>query len=219
MPVMYDTVGLSVTANAAAVGGNAPVAAGQSGEILTSEIHGKFYSAARAGNVFHLNTAAAGTTIPVQATNLVSTFTLWNPLGSGKNVELIRYSLGLLAATTVVSDITLYVQPGVGQTVAAPGTLTLLSIRNAAGFGATAPLTSVCTGYSAATLVNVMGTNMFVGPVLLSVDAVTSTALAPNNYDFDGTVLLPPGTLCTIAGTAAQASATRQSLIFAEWPV
>jgi hypothetical protein len=221
MPVIFGTIGLNVNANAAAVAANAPVAAGQSGELLASELHGKFYSAARAGNVFHLNTAAAGTTVPVQTTNLVSTFTIWNPLGSGKNVELIRYSYGLLNATTVVSDVTLYVQPGVGQAVTAPGTLTLLTIRNALGFNASggAGITSVCTGYSAATLVNTMGTNMFVGPTLLSFGAVTTTNATPINYDFDGSVILPPGTLATTAGTAAQAQAARQSLSWAEWPV
>lgn len=218
MPIMYGQIGLNVI-NGAALGTNLPVAQGPAGEVLAAEIHGKYYAPNRGGNVFYLATAAAGTVVPVQATNLVSTFTLWNPLGSGKNVELIRYSYGVLNATTVVSDISLYVQPGVGQTVAAPGTLTLLSVRSAAGGSATPTIASVCTGYSAATLVNVVGTNIFRGPTMTSFGAVTTTADAPINYDFDGTFLMPPGTLITFAGTAAQTQAGSQCLTFAEWPV
>jgi hypothetical protein len=216
MPIMYGTIGLNATSNTP-VGQNAPLAQGPAGEALVTELHGKFYPSSRAGNAYILATAAAGTTIPVQATNLVSTFTLWNPLGSGKNVELIRYSLAILAATTVVSDVSMYFQPGVGSTQAAPGTLTLLPIRSTLA-GSTA-IPPVSTGYSAATLVNVVGTNLFRGPTLASFGAVTDTVGAVLNYDFDGTFMLPPGTIVTVAGSAAQTSATVQSLTFAEWPV
>ena len=218
MAILYGTTGLNVIVGNGA-GTTIPTAQGPAGELLAAEIHGKFYHPTRAGNVFYLATAAAGTVVPVQATNLVSTFTLWNPLGSGKNIELIRYSYGVLNATTVVSDISMYVQPGVGQTVAAPGTLTLLAIRSAAGAGATPTIASVCTGYSAATLVNVVGTNLFRGPTMTSFGAVTSTADAPINYDFDGTFIMPPGTLITMAGTAAQTQAGSQCLTWSEWPV
>lgn len=195
-----------------------PWLGGKTGEGIVSELHGKWYSAAYRGNVFMLNTAAAGTTIPIQATNLVSTFTLWNPLGSGKNIELIRYTLALEAATTVVSDVSLYFQPGIGTGFnAAPGTLTALTIRSALlNSGASA---SVATGYSAATLVNTVGTNMFVGPILTGFGAVTTNVATPINYEFDGSIIVPPGCLITTAGTAAQVSATRQSLIWAEWPI
>jgi|SRR5580658_3729043 hypothetical protein len=218
MPIMYGSIGLNVV-NGGALGTNLPVAQGPAGEMLAAEIHGKYYAPNRGGNVFFLATAAAGTTVPVQASNLVSTFTIWNPIGSGKNIELIRYSYAMLSATAVVSDISLYVQPGVGQTVAAPGTLTLLTIRSAAGAGATPTIASVCTGYSAATLVNVVGTNIFRGPTLLSLGATAETNAGPLNYDFDGSFILPPGTIATTAGTAAQSAAGSQFLSWAEWPV
>lgn len=213
MAVQFGTVGLNVTSSYG-VGTNNPAPSGPSGEFLMAEIHGQFYSAARAGNVFNLSTAAAGTTIPVAATNLVSTFTLWNPPGSGKNVELIRYSMAIAAATTVVSDVSLYQQSGL---VSPGGTLTVRAIKNNL-FGA--GLASVCTGYTAATLVNVVDTNMFRAAILTSFAAVTSTADAPVNYDFNGSVILTPGSLITVAGgVAAQASAAAQSLTFAEWPL
>ena len=218
MAIIYGTTGLNVIVGNGA-GTSQPTAQGPAGELLMAEVHGKYYHPNRAGNVFYLATAAAGTVVPIQATNLVSTFTLWNPLGSNKNIELIRYSYGILNATTVVSDISMYVQPGVGAAVAAPGTLTLLTIRSAAGGGATSTLPSVCTGYSAATLVDTVGTNLFRGPTMTSFGAVTSTNAAPINYDFDGSFILPPGTLVTFAGTAAQSQAGSQFMSWAEWPL
>ena len=197
-------------------GNSQTVGMGPSGDLFMANIHGRFYNSTIAGNVFSLATAVAGTTIPVQATNLVSTFTLWNPVGSGKNVELIRYTLGLTTATTVVGDIGLYYQSGVGGAVTAPGTLTGLTIRNTIlGAGVTA----VSSGYSAATLVNVTGTNFFRLLTLAGPGAVTANNVLPINYDFDGAVVMPPGTLVTVAGFAAQTAAMCQTLIFAEYPI
>ena len=218
MAILFGTTGLNILTSAG-VGSNVPTAQGPAGELLAAEIHGKYYHPNRSGNLYFLATAAPGTVVPVQATNMVSTFTLWNPLGSNKNIELIRYSYGVLNATTVVADISLYVQPGVGQTVAAPGTLTLLSIRSGNGGVATPGVPSVCTGYSAATLVDLVGTNLFRGPTMTSFGAVTSTADAPINYDFDGSFIVPPGCLITFAGTAAQTQAGSQFLSWAEWPL
>lgn len=187
---------------------------GASGEAVLAALHGQFYTSARGGRVQWVTTATAGTTIPVQAASLVSTFTLWNPLGSGVNVELITYSLAFEAATTVISDISLYFQLNVGTTVAVPGTLTALTIRNGLLGGG---LASQCTAYSAATLTGA-ATFLLKGPTLTGPTAVTSTQIGVR-YDFLGTILVPPGTIITTAGNAAQTSAASQYLAWAEYPV
>src|SRR5712671_937826 len=108
MPVMYGqvTAGLSATSQS----GNIPVPTGKQGETLDAKLHGDFYSAAYYGNMYQSTTLVAGTTIPVQATNLVSTFTIWNPLGSGVNVELVRYSFAQTTTVEVVGPIALWIQ-------------------------------------------------------------------------------------------------------------
>lgn len=187
---------------------------GATAEGIIAQLHGQHYTSARNGRVQWVTTATAGTTIPVQAASLVSTFTLWNPLGSGVNVELITYSLAFEAATTVVSEISLYFQVNVGTTVAVPGTLTALTIRNGLLGGG---LASQCTAYSAATLTGA-ATLLLKGPTLMGATAVTSTQIGAR-YDFLGTILVPPGTIVTTAGNAAQASAASQTLIWSEYPV
>lgn len=220
MPIMFGQVG-NVPNSSIADATNAPFLQGKAGELVAAELHGKFYTANYRNRLYMANTLTAGTTIPIQATNLVSTFTLWNPLGSGVNVELARYIHQILAATTVVSDISLYLQSSVGGQNTAPGTLTALAIRPCNyGGGTIAPVApSQVNFFSAATLVNTMATNMFRGPALAGFSAVTSTAAGAQIFDFDGQIIIPPGTLCTVCGNAAQTSASAQSLIWAEWPI
>lgn len=219
MPVLFGTPG-GIPSPSLADTVAVSLLAGKAGELIDAKLHGDFYTANYRNRLFMANTLTAGTTIPVQAVNLVSTFTMWNPLGSGVLAELVLYSEQILAATTVVSDISLYLQSAVGGANAVPGTLTALAIRPANyGGGVIAPVApSQVNFYSAATLVNTMATNMFRGPTLSGYSAVTSTAHGPALYPFNGTIIIPPGTICTIAGNAAQASASAQSMIWAEWP-
>lgn len=174
---------------------------------------GKYYQEALAGQLFIGATAVAGTTIPVQATNLVSTFTFWNPAGSGVNMELVRYTLGLTTATTVVGDISIYAQSQVGSAVTAPGTLTAGTIRPGLLGGSAS---SQISFYTAATLVNTTGTNFFRMVTVAGPGAVTANNVLPINYDFDGSMIVPPGTLITTAGFAAQTAAMDQTLTWIE---
>lgn len=213
MPVVFGTVGFTPATNYAA-GANPALATGKQGEQIVAQAHGRLYTPALAGNVFSLATAVAGVTIPVQATNVASVFTLWNPNTSTKNIELLTFSLGITNATTVVGDVGLYYQSGL---TSPGGTLTALAIRNT-NLGSSA-ISSQCTGYSANTLVNTVGTNMFRLLTLTSFGAVTTTNASPIFYNFDGKVVMPPGSLVTVLGSAAQTQAMTIDLSFAEWPV
>jgi hypothetical protein len=217
MAVIFVTAGAPPTVSQSGAGA---MLGGTALEGIYAKLRDDHYTASYRGNGYQSHTLTAGTTIPVQATNLVSTFTIWNPLGSGVIVELVRYTAAFLAATTVVSDVSLYIQTAVGGANAAPGTLTALAVRPSYWSSSVINPTGAnkANMYSAATLVNTMATNMFRGPTLFGPTAVTSTALGPINFDFRGTVLLGPGTLATTAGNAAQTSATAQSLYWNEWP-
>ena len=64
-----------------------PPALGRGGETLVSKVHGKWFQAAARGSLFTFNVAAV--TIPVVASGLVSVCSLYNPVGSGKLLELV----------------------------------------------------------------------------------------------------------------------------------
>lgn len=192
---------------------------GRAGELIDSNLHQIMYQAAYRGCVQWLTTATAGTTIPIQAGSLASTFTVWNPAGSGKNLELIRYSAAFEAATMVVSDVSLYFQTGVGSSASAPTVFTAITATRGNGILG-GGLTSVASTYSAATLIGAIskGPTLF-GPTAANTIAGNGPGPSLFDYIFYGTILVPPGTIITTAGNAAQSQATSQTLIWAEWPI
>jgi hypothetical protein len=181
-------------------------AVGYSSNVNTlGKLHGDNWLSAALGTSFFVTTASAGTIIPVIASGLVSTFTLFNPATSTKFLELISYELGILNATTVVSDVSLYFQVGgaaLGTTTALTAQPTQLGIS----------VTPNALAYSAATFTSTLTK----GPTLASFGAVTYSGAQIIRYAFDGKIIVPPGTAVTIAGKAAQSQAMQQTFYWAE---
>lgn len=188
---------------------------GVHGEFLVGEIHGPYYEQAKAGNFFWGATLTAGTTIPVNAASLVSTFTLWNPLGSGKNLVLYEYVLAIAGTTAVVIGYAgLFFQKAVGASAAvAPTSQTALTPVNGIIGGGNAP---VATLLSAGTLT---GTPTIWGPLVCF--GATAALGGPQvaRYDFKGGLIVPPGVLITIAGNVAQTQPMGQMFAWSEEPV
>ena len=188
---------------------------GDFGEQLAAELHGKWYTAARNGRLFIDSLAHAGGVIPVNASGLVSTFSLWNPAGSGVVVELYKYLLGLSGTTTaVIGNIGLVEQLNVGSAIAVPGTLTAVAPAPAMRGGSAA---SAVRFYSALTHVGTPSFLMTLGLSFGTTGATPGPAAAV--HDFDGSVLLMPGTIISTVSNAAQTQAMAQTLIHAEWPL
>src|SRR5690349_6038249 len=95
-----------------------PFRQGRGGEQIVSELHGKFWEQNSRGNVFLAANAAAGTAISAPAT--ASTWTLWNPLASGKNLVILSTSISLVSGTLVAGGLHYAAQIN----VAAPTSLT-----------------------------------------------------------------------------------------------
>src|SRR3990167_8086524 len=90
------------------------------GGQIVGELHGRWYEAALRGNLFMAYTVIAGVALPVAAATLNSKFTLHNPAGSGKNIELVTFTMGVDSATTVVNGIGLPIQRRLGATSGIP---------------------------------------------------------------------------------------------------
>lgn len=185
---------------------------GKQAELLDAKLHGDWYTQSYRGNLFWGATAAAGTTIPIQASSLAGTFVLYNPANSGKNLELVEYSAAFEAATTVVSDVSLYYQLNIGSVTAALATLTSLTPHPGNLGGSTAPQALL---YSAATFAGAL----IRGPILFGPAAVTANNPLPIVKMFNGMIIVPPGCAVTTAGTAAQTSAASQHIIWVENPI
>lgn len=158
------------------------------------------------GNLFFATTATAGTIVPVQASGITATFALLNPPTSKKYIELVAYIYGMLNATTVVSDVSLYFQ----RSPAALGTPATLTVRSGVLGKEDEP--SVCTAYSSGVITGAI----VKGPTLLSFGAVTANNALPMEHQFRGRIIVPPNTLITTAGNAAQTQAAQQTLFWRE---
>lgn len=185
----------------------AAVPLGQQAEQYISEIHGPFWAAAVSGNLFRGSTAAAGTTIPISSAT-AATFTLYNPIGSGVNVELVKYRGIVQNATLVVSSILLGIS---SPLTVAPTGLTALTTGPALFGGNGTPKAQL---YSVATITATTVFHTIGGYTATS--GLTQVCEADLKGDGIG---IAPGTLVHVCGTAAQTSAACQTLIWAEWPI
>ena len=103
----------------------APVRATQDGSLGIQETHAKFQQAVRDGNVYTCSNPQA-TAVTTQAGLSATTpaLTLYNPVGSGKNLVLIEDTIGLNAAPAAASIFSL------AYSIGAPTSLTAANYAN-----------------------------------------------------------------------------------------
>lgn len=179
----------------------------RSGGVTTADVRGHFAEAASRNAVYTLTLGA--TTTGVAAGNIVAAaaaastqFALWNPVSSGKNIELLRFGMGVISGT-----------PGAGPVfhgifVGVPTLTTSIGTANSNLAGQTAA--SVARWMASAAGLALTGGS---APITHSCSAFSSTATAQASVgelncieNLDGAIVLPPGTgwvpLWSAAGTA-----------------
>lgn len=208
------TVGLT----APSTGDGVPLSlrAGRQGDQIVSELHGRYYEQNFRGNVFMLSvsTAAAITAYSGGAAG-TAMLAIYNPVGSGKNAVILKSTIGNVVAASVAGTAAfgLYF----GQT-AAITQATTTAPTNCATLAATG---SVMTGFrnialtssTAATNVHALGSYYW---------ATAAGAIQTPNVpaDFEGAIIIPPGSYAALGGSAALTSATWiGSLVWEEVPV
>lgn len=188
-----------------------PQLGGKAGEELVADLHGKFYTSAYRGRLFSANVAAV--TVPVVTTTMISVFSLYNPLTSTVNLELVDFDCGNNLATTVVNVIGLYWQ---GNPTAQLGTFTTVGVLGTNYFPAI-PSGPAGQGafYSAFTHSGTPTRIKCIG----NFGAATNSALV--HYDFDGKVILAPGSVVSVAmsTTVNTGSGVSLGITWAEYPI
>ena len=188
------------------------------GGLVTQTLHGQYYEAALNGNVFHCSTVIAGKVVLVAAATLAGVFTVHNPLGSGKNVELISFTWGPTSATTVVNTIGLLIQRNLTTTAGVPTSTTAGTVHRLGVTG-----TPSAAFYSVATLTNVAipGAAGSAVPIpfypMMSNAATTDTAGHEMTHEFKGKILLEPDSLVSVCTNITTATVATMGMVFAEW--
>ena len=196
-----------------ASGNNAIVSgrAGQQGDLIVSELHGRFYEANYRGNVYfggHTALAAlSANTITLTATT-TPILGVWNPSNNTSNLVMLQATLNVVA-----NNLTSGAGPGVFvwaistsngaiSTGAAPyNAKTLLaSGSNAKAFAGSTALTGLTNNLV------VVGGSLLPSPSGLTYTTLASTALLPSYAgveNFDGSLIVPPGGVLALLNTTS----------------
>ena len=102
MPILFGQVGAPSTTSASD-GSNLPALQGKQGDLVVSELHGKYYTQSYRGNSYWGSTAAAGVTLTIVTATTNVGLILWNPQGSGKNAALIATTITPTTAMTTAA--------------------------------------------------------------------------------------------------------------------
>lgn len=198
-----------------------PLLQGKQSEAVVTELHGKYYTQAYRGNLFYGASAATGLATTIFSNTTYVGLLLWNPTGSGKNLVPVRaVQSRILASTTVAGWGHAYIAnagAGLGTPVSAFTSIT--ATRGPCNQpGITGQGNSVALVGGGATLGTAFGWGRSNGFSA----GTNSTAVVEQVLieEFDGLVIIPPGTLMAVfAATAAQAGTYAPSIIWEEVPL
>lgn len=157
--------------------------------------HGKYFDSVDAGRCFmcaQQAAAALGTALTATAV----TVTLYNPIGSGKNLVLLQATLAVVVGTTA-GQVVYAVNDNIAAAI--PATNTELTVRNCKLGGGEASMGKI---YSVTTLP--------AAPVAVRVLAgiISTTPGGVHNFvdDVDGAIILQENTAVTIQGITTNAT-------------
>lgn len=194
-----------------APGATPAVRLGQQGDVIQSELHGRYYEATYRKTMY-TGTVAGNTTVAGSTTAFTGGIILYNPPTSTVNLVVNKVGLGFIVAFGSASAIGL--QTGQSYTPITNGSTTGVT-RTGQFVGQPAGQGQV---YSAATLP--------VTPTLTTVlssgltGAITTQVQTPNFYDLEGSIVLPPGAfVCSYTSAASGSSAAYLSIQWEEVPV
>ncbi len=204
-------------------GGNAEPQLSTDKAQLVQTLHGKHYEDTLAGYVFSHTPTPLGLAIPIYtATGLAGGMPIWNPSNSNVNVELISASINRASGTAAVGTYGLMVRNDLGTDIATGSEIT--------AFAATAPVNGL---FGAGKATRVRSSNAGTVTVVAGVAAEFTRALFGSGieadgtangisylyHDFEGTVIVPPGSMVWLAGKLASVALYNSTLVWKEIPI
>lgn len=178
-------------------GATPAVRLGRTGELITDELHGRYYESTYRKQMY--SGSVIGTITSAGLTTTFLGLALFNPNGSGVNVVVNKFGYSFAVAFAAASAIGL--ATGFSTSVMpATNAVTTRSQFFIGGQPGVAGLTSGATLPAAPTVNMLFGTG-FTG-------AITTVPLVPMSYvDLEGSLILPPGAYaCSYTSTASGAA-------------
>jgi len=205
---------------------------GRQGEQVFSELHGRLWEATRSGSVFHAGlttlTSISNATFTTATTGATATpiTGLWNPVGSGVNLEVLQAQLSAVITAATNTGCGGFVwMVSTGNSAITTGSLTWNARTLTQSGSITKNMSGVALTGMTGTLASMRGSALnggsganfsFVGT------AVGQATFPPSSSveNFDGSLLIPPGGVLALmaTGTAVAHSAVA-GLTWIEVPV
>jgi len=182
--------------------------AGQLGDQIVSELHGRYYEQTYRKNVFH--SFHQGVALPLVGTAMTGAI-LWNG-SSTVNLVLLKVSLQVTVTSATMTGVAIARLSG---QVSAPTTVTAATASGNNFINGSAP---AGTAYNIGT---VAGTPTLMFPILHNTAAIGTTGVDSVVMDFEGSIVVPPQSLICLAalGAASAAAAATIGLMWEEVPV
>ena len=172
------------------------------GAFITESLSGEFAERNYRGNVFSFGVSAV--TVPVNANNLVSVCGIYNPPGSGVILEMIDTDVSLALATTVVQTFVI-----VSSTAAASALATFTTAGTALSRRLQDSTNSDARVYTAVTHSGTPTVSAHIG----GYGATTSPGMQMYRK-WNGTLMIPPGILASVATLTAASTASGINIHF-----
>lgn len=178
--------------------------AGQLGDIIVSELHGRYYETTYRGNSFLLSVStAAAVTAYAGAAGGTPMLALFNPSGSNRNAVLNKISVGNVVAASAAGTVSFGLFFGVTAAITQATTVAPWNMGTQIQSG------SVMTGFrnvaltSGSAASNVIPISSYYWATAAGVGLVSNGVV-----DLEGALIVPPGSYCALGGSAALTSAT-----------
>lgn len=196
----------SIVGPTPSLGTGAPVngRAGQLGDAIISELHGRYYETTYRGNSFLLSvsTAAAVTAYAGGAAG-TPMLCLFNPSGSGRNAVINKASVGNVVAASAAGTVAFALYFG------ATAAITQATVTNPWNMGTQLQSGSVMTGFrNVALTAGSAASNAIAVSSYYWATAAGATVVSGGPIDLEGGLIIPPGSYCALGGSAALTSAT-----------
>lgn len=226
MPLTQIEVGAP---SATSIGDNqvTGVLGGKQGDMITSQLHGKYYTQASRGNVYYASSAAAGLVNTIFSATSAPTYIgllVWNPQGSGRNLSMIRANVGIAAVgATALSAWGYAWVNNAGSGVATAGVVSsftgITATRGSAICGLGGQGSSVALTGSAATFTTALAWGR--SAAFSSATGAITTQIGPPmmTEDFEGSMIVPPGTIWTITTAILSGITAVSTAIWEEVPI
>lgn len=195
---------------------------GAESQTLVDLVHGKHYADCLAGRVFSQSCTPLGLAIPIYtATAIAGGMPIWNPPSSGVNVELISVDLARGSGTADFGAIGV-----MGRELTAIATGAIMTALadtspfNGKLFGGNRTKVKSSNAGTCTVTAGVAGDWVrTIACINLEADTGTAHGTLIARYDFDGTLVVPPGVLVYLAATKASVALYASTVVWKEVPV